>query len=227
MSVDEWRSRLSTLKGVCQQMKAGDRFSGGRGSAIFDIAPPATLADIDAVESELGAKIPISFRKVLLAFSARIRVSWQLPEFCQPPHPFEIFSGECSWDLSNLPELHKQYQEQLGMMDEGEDEEASRWREMFPFLRVGNGDYIVIDVASPDGDAVVYSDHEGDEAHGYKLGETFADYVDRLTQLACVGPEYWQWMPFTDGRDSRLLVDCEAAEIWRNWMLQGGWKRNA
>ena len=220
VAAPSWKARIEDLETVCQRVGAGDRDLGARGSARFEIGPPARLGDIEAVEAELGVELPMSFRKVLLAFSGRMLVSWQLPRDRKPPKPLhQIFSGECSWDLERLTSMQAEYREMLyTAFDDPEDEYGAVWHDKLPFLDVGNGDYLAIDVASAEDETVVYLSHDDDDGHGYRLGETFADFVDRLTRLGCVGPEAWQYMPFMDGPNSYLLPDCENGKVWREWL---------
>jgi hypothetical protein len=195
--------------------------AGREGRASRSRRPPR--ARIDEIEAELGEELPAALRGVLLGFSARVCIAWQLPKGARPPKPLDIFSGELSWDLERLPALREEYRQWLiESFNDPQDPYDAVWHDKFPFMPVGNGDYLAIDVASPENEEVVYLSHDDGEGHGYRLGESFADYIDRCTRLGCAGPEDWQWLPFTSDARSYLLPDCEKARAWRAWMKLSG-----
>jgi hypothetical protein len=175
------------------------------------------LSDLEAVENQLGCAIPTSFRRVLLEFSRRTRIEWALPKGVRPPGPFrQIWAGECRWDLTALPELQRSYHAWLEVFTNPDDFWEEPWQNKFPVLEVGNGDMVVIDLATPH--RVIYLSHEGDDTlHGFWLGSDFEDYVDRITRIGCVGSEDWQLAPFVAGPRSLIDPDGAAAREWREW----------
>lgn len=44
------------------------------------------------------------------------------------------------------------------------------WYRKLPFLEVGKGDFVAIDIGSDDAEPVVYLSHDDGEGHGYILG---------------------------------------------------------
>jgi len=212
------------IAAALERKGAGDGHQAGEGSPRVEIAPPAPRALVDSVETELGVTLPQSFRDVVTKVSGNATISWQLPEGKGPPKPLhEVFSGECSWDLQGLPELYARYREWRDDLEsDPTDEYSAVWHGKIPFMAVPNGDYMTIDIASPGEQAVVYVSHDDGRGHGYRLGSTFADYLERCAALACVGSEDWQWLPFTEGPDSLLLPDSENAKQWRAWLGLGG-----
>lgn len=223
MTPERLRTSWSRIAAALQSKGAGDGHQAGEGSPRVEIAPPAPRALVDSVEAELGVTLPQSFRDVVMNVSGTATISWQLPEGKGPPKPVhEIFSGECSWNLEALPDLYGRYR---AWRDDSEndptDEYSVVWHGKLPFMAVPNGDYLAIDIASPEEQAVVYVSHDDGRGHGYRLGATFADFLDRSTALACVGSEDWQWLPFTAGSNSFLLPDCENARRWREWVGLG------
>lgn len=181
------------------------------------------------MEQTLGCAIPSSFRKVLLEYSARVRIEWALPEGVRPPETFRgVWSGECRWDLGSLPELHKTHRKWIDECFTGKQppdwekppyliEYDLVWHGKFAFMEVGNGDMIAIDIARTDCQPVVYLSHEDGSQHGYWLGRDFEDYVDRLSLLGCVGSEDWQLAPFLSGPRLLLETNSENAKLWREW----------
>src|SRR5262249_3181649 len=84
-------------------------------------------------------------------------------------------------------------------------------------LEVGTGDMLGIELGVPGAEPVVFLSHDGSEQHGYWLGRDFEDYIDRLTQLGCVGAEDWQWAPFVQDDRSGLHPEGPVAGRWRSW----------
>jgi hypothetical protein len=196
------------------------RWDKGRGQPPdFSVAPPATTLDVDLVETSLGCPLPTAFREVVLEYSASVSVLWQLPDEVGMPEEFElIFAGECRWDLLGLPALFAEHQDWLtNCFSNPDDDYDAIWHAKFPILQVGNGDMIAIDPVAQ-GQPVVYLSHDDGAAHGYRLGENFVDYIDRLSRLGCPGAEDWQWLMFVDGPSSGLLVDSPTGTRWRQWL---------
>jgi hypothetical protein len=223
MPIADWSKRWRALERSLNGRNASRRWllnEEDRDNPCFEIAQPATEAEIAAVETELGTGLPASFRNILKMFSANVRVDWWLPEASCPPEPFDlIFSGECRWNLSELPSVMNTYREWIGRcFSDPTDAYDSVWYGKFPFMEIRNGDILGIDIASPEQQPVVYLSHDDGEAHGYWLGSDFEDYVDRLSLLGCVGAEEWQQSVFFTGPRDLLQVDNEKARLWREWL---------
>ena len=65
----------------------------------------------------------------------------------------------------------------------------------FPFLEVGNGDCVAIDLR--DG-RVKYLSHDDPDDTGRVLGRNFHHFMDQWSILGCLGPEIWMLEPFLD-----------------------------
>ena len=181
----------------------------------LEIRDPATQSRVEAVERQLGRHLPQTFRRVLTEFSAKVRLAWFLNDKSEGGVPAafrEIFRGSMEWDLDGLLAIHEQYLHWGDYL--GEFEDWTPWRNRLAFLAVGNGDYLTIDLATPDG-PVVYFDHERDEHHGKVLAPNFLEFVERATRLGCVGPESWQYAAFLG--DGGLDPDGANANEWREW----------
>ena len=89
------------------------------------------------------------------------------------------------------------------------------WHDVLGFHEVANGDLLAFDLTIPS-HPVVYLSHDDGDGHGYQLGANFADFIDRLTRLGCIGSEDWQMMPFLASPTSLLGPDCENARLWRD-----------
>jgi hypothetical protein len=177
------------------------------------------LNDVERVEASLGRALPSALRQVVLEYSATVEVLWQIPDGMKPPEEFrEIFAGECRWDLLALPALVAEHEDWItNCFSDPNNAYDKVWHGKVPILRVGNGDMIAID-PEESGEPVVYLSHDDGQGHGYRLGDNFIDYVDRLVRIGCPGAEDWQWLMFVDGPSSGLLVDSPAAIRWRQWL---------
>ncbi|MGD8454958.1 MAG: SMI1/KNR4 family protein [Anaerolineales bacterium] len=211
-----WHYYWNALLDACQKHNAIGRWKDG--TPKFIIERPATEAEIKEIERVLQCSLPESFRRVLLTYSTRVEITWRLQDEDKPPELFRnIFSGECRWNLQDLPSLQKIYQ---GWIDNcfpnPDDTYDVVWHNKFPIVDVGNGDYIGIDLGSKKG-SVIYLSHDDGRGHGYQLGRNFEDFIDRIAQIGCPGYEDWHWLSFTSDQDSMIDPHCRNARDWRQW----------
>ncbi|MCC2669378.1 MAG: hypothetical protein K0Q72_1849 [Armatimonadetes bacterium] len=183
------------------------------------IAPPATEAEVETVESELGQRLPASFRRVLTDFSAEVEFRWFLPEELPRPPAFgDNFCGECRWSLSQLTNVDGGRREWIdSCFADPEDAYNRVWHHKLGFLQVDNGDVLALDVLATSA-PVVYLSHDGGEGHGYQLGADFEDFIDRWSLLGCPGAEDWQMLPFITGPTSFLDPHGANAVLWREFL---------
>ncbi len=154
---------------------------------------------------------------MLEGFSSHAEFGWQLPDGVESPVR-EIFSGGCYWELSSLVQLEQDRQDWVKSCFPNENDPYDRvWHNKLLFLFVPNGDRIALDLAFPTEPPVVYLSHDGGEGHGYLLGDSFIDFMDRWSLLGCPGPEDWQMMPFLSSPTAGLDPDCDKANVWRTW----------
>ncbi len=234
--MSQWRQQWAMLQQALNARGATGRWAAGADKPpTFELDPPANEDEIRGIEVELGQAIPESMRHVLEQFASRVRIEWALPDEIRPPEVFrEVWSGECRWDLRSLPALQATHREWIRTCFTGKQppdwekpphliEYDLVWHRKFVFLEVGNGDMVGIDIARTDDQPVVYLSHEDGPCHGYRLGNDFEDYVDRLTALAFVGAEDWQLAPFVLGAAQGLQTASENALEWRRWLgISGG-----
>ena len=110
------------------------------------VGPPAGEEEVLHIERDLGMSLPADFRRVLQEFSAEVEVAWFLPEDASPPPPFQdIFCGDCHWNLKQLVEMGLPARE-YALSFPLENEYHAVWRDKLPFLEIGNGDYLALDV---------------------------------------------------------------------------------
>jgi len=108
----------------------------------------------------------------------------------------------------------------------------SWWAAAFPFLGVPNGDLIALDLGGEDSrPPVIYLNHE-EPGGSIRLAESLEVFLERWTQLGCVGPEIWVLRHFlVDGGNalaesspgtatSELSSTCPNALEWRRFFNQ-------
>lgn len=200
--VTQWKGTLESLTSI------------GGDTRELVVKDRAVEADLVEVEKKLGYRIPDSFRNVMLEFSSQVYMNWFLPNNYDLPGVFKsIFSGECSWNLSALIEINRDKNDCIEACFADIDDEYNKvWHNKLAFLEVGNGDYIAIDILESKRSPVVYLSHDGDTSNGLVLGESFYDYINKLTEIGCCGPEDWQMEPFIESRDKGFVSTCDNAQ---------------
>jgi hypothetical protein len=234
MGMLQWRQQWELLQRTLVARGATGRWAQGADKPpTFEIDPAATEDEVRTIEAELGQPLPPSLRRVIRQFSARVHIEWSLPEEVRPLEVFrEVWAGECRWDLKSMPALHRTHREWIekcftgGSIPDRADRAADKrlidydlvWHRKFALLEVGNSDMVAIDIADASYQPVVYLSHEDGPCHGYRLGDDFEDYVDRLTALAFVGAEDCQLPPFLPDATHGLQTASENAREWRRWL---------
>jgi hypothetical protein len=176
--------------------------------------PPATEAEVAAVEHRLSTAIPAELRTAMRTVSAHLEFKWFLKKaVVLPPALRSIFCGEIHWGLDLTPAFLATYHNWIDkVFPNPEDPYDVIWHNKFPFLEVGNGDFISI---ASDG-RIVYLSHDDGEGHGYVMADSLSDLLQRWVPLGCAGGDDWQWLPFTNGRTTRIDPACEAAHVWKS-----------
>ncbi|MFF2908438.1 SMI1/KNR4 family protein [Paenibacillus sp. NPDC057934] len=170
-------------------------------STFISIDPPAQEQEIAEVESRLRIQLPEEFRSLLMDGSGKVLVYWSLP--CETIKPFDV-SGEIGWGTDQL------------CFSDFADEEMEAQRRYLTFHVAGNGDELLLDLSSPSGTSVVHWAHETAEFR--LLAPTMTAFVDRVTELGCVGAEEWQY-PYFCG-EFGLDLESENSRRWKAWLHQ-------
>jgi len=196
--------------------------------AILEVEPPATEAEVAAVEKELGRAIPPSFRRVLSEYSRAVDVCRMFPELTGEWNEKGAFEtvydgrfryfpwGTLYWSLAELPALHRQYAPWLTDCFKDQSNEYDRhWHGKFPFYVFGCENFLAIEDNGDGRERVVFLSHDGDDRlNGYPLGRDFEDFVDRMSLLGC--PDDGLWI-FLEPPEPYLKTDGENARLWREW----------
>lgn len=87
MELEKWPIRWRAALKACEA-------KGGKITEPLSISAPATLSQVEEVETSLGMSLPESFRITLLDFASEVSMWWQLPNGLRSPKPLNgIFSG--------------------------------------------------------------------------------------------------------------------------------------
>ncbi len=161
---------------------------------------PATIAEINTVEKQIGKTIPNDLRKLFL-FSMHVEFRYQFDETLSEEFR-QNFSGDIYWNLNSLTEQHNNFQEWIkaSIDPKYNDSEAiaiteKLWRDKLPLINVPNGDIIAI---GNNPSEVIYFSHEGDTMHGKTLGDNLWSFLDFYSRIGFAGSEDWQLQPFFD-----------------------------
>ncbi len=173
----------------------------------LELEPPASPEELHDKEQELGVRIPASLRELLAEHTRKLYFRWSLPDEAILPEEFkEIFSGELGWSLEEL-EYWKE--------DSAEASGCEGLAGMIVFGQAGNGDMLALDMnqEAAGEPPVVYWEHETDEVR--LVASSFQEYVQKMTELSCIGSELWQYEAFLgpDGLDT----GSEQAQRWKSW----------
>ena len=167
------------------------------------IEKPATEDEIKAVEAKLGYTLPPYFREVLLENTAHLEFGWNINDIIDeedislPDKLAEIFRGKLLFGLDLLLDYEEDRQDWEGEVYPNSDKEYDRvWHNKMSFFRVGNGDYIAIELEPENYGKVLYISHDGSENHGLYIADNFKEFLMNYAAVGCTGGEDWQWEPF-------------------------------
>ncbi|MGL4596270.1 MAG: SMI1/KNR4 family protein [Bacteroidia bacterium] len=178
------------------------------------IDKPATLAEIEAVEKQIGKSIPNDLKELFL-LSAHVEFSYQFDETLSEEFR-QNFSGDIYWNLHNLVEQYHFFQEfmKASLDIELNDREAVAitekvWQDKWPLIDVPNGDVIAVGCNPSE---VVYFSHEGDTMHGKILGTNLWNFLDFYSRIGFAGSEDWQLEPFFDFEKDSMITHSDKVD---------------
>ncbi|MVO15284.1 SMI1/KNR4 family protein [Parasedimentitalea huanghaiensis] len=198
-----------------ETLKSIDRFGGEVEDLVIERA--ATQDEVQQVESNLGHRLPESFRRMLTGFSKSVEMTWSLPEELELADPFsEIFRGNIHWSLDQLEKLESARQDWIRECFPNPSDPYDRvWHNKLVFYEIENGDFISLDLSATHHGEVVYLSHDDGQGHGVRLAKSFDDFIHSWSMLAGVGGEDWQWLPFYDPQNACLDYSGEHAMKFR------------
>jgi hypothetical protein len=171
---------------------------------------------LDKAEREIGRSVPRSLKAVLLGFSGEVEFFWFLPERTRPPSLLSgVFCGECLWSVADLPRINQEATWLAENCFTEADPDHRLWANKFPFQSIGYGDFLAIDTTEADPQPIVYLSHELGWGHGYRLGPSFVEFIERWTRLGCPSDDIFPL--FVPDRAGDLDVSSEWAIQWCKW----------
>ena len=186
------------------------------------IREPISKKAFEILEKELNLEYPADFKEILTNYSAGLLMDWQIEGEETEDEFEEIFCGGGHGYLWNFATLRDHYKNVHNWKEicfpNPEDDYDKVWYNKIPFLDVPNGDVIAFGEKTEKGNQVVYLSHDGSEFHGQILGENFIDFINKWTQIGCVGTEDWQFEPFYNYDNKKLLDDLSVLKKWKEWL---------
>jgi hypothetical protein len=184
-----------------------------------NVASPASQADLNAIETELGLTLTDSLRELFALGAGGLDCHYVF----EPddgalgkllPHEKRIFGGARLGPLSELPDFSRAAAEWAAetWVAETPDQQAI-WRSALPFARMDNGDYLALDRRGAEPDPpVVYLNHDDDSSI---VAPSLVAFLNAWERLAYVGPEHWLLLEFTDTRGHLDPGSDRAADLRR------------
>lgn len=184
----------------------------------FIIDQPAAEQDVEAIEAELGLRLPYELRDFLLNFSGHCEFMACLPDDFNLPYELrQIFSAEFVIATDSVLDAEDRRREWVEDCFGNQADEYDRvWHNKLGIMTVANGDVIALDIGiDKENPPVVYLSHDDGEGHGYILGKTFGEYIENLILIGACGNEDWQVLPFCPNAESGIDPNCENAVKYR------------
>jgi len=199
--VENWKAFAEAIKRIGGDVQA------------LSVEETASQEEIQSIEEKLGFSLPPSLKEVLLNFSRKVEFRWFFPDKLELEGELsEIFSGDRHWSLEWLYDFNGS---KNGWVEEcfpnKEDPYDVVWHNKLAFHEVGNGDYLAIDLSSPESEPVVYLSHDDGDGHGIELAKNFKEFVLESSLIGCVGGEDWQQLPFTEKGKKYINGKCDNA----------------
>ncbi len=211
---DNWIERIEWILSIAQKRNWD--------YSELTIKKPVSENAFEILEKELNLEYPADFKEVLTKYSSGILMDWQIEGEETEGEFRQIFCGGGRgylWDFDFLREDYKNIQGWITECFSNLEDDCDKiWHNKIPFLHVPNGDVIAFGDKTEKGNQVVYLSHEGDGFHGQILGGNFIDFINKWTQLGCVGTEDWQFEPFYDYRKKTMLSDKTILDKWIKWL---------
>jgi SMI1 / KNR4 family (SUKH-1) len=183
-----------------------------------------------AFENEHGIKVPRDYAQVLMTFASAATVDLGRVEPGDPPYPcweeigsrFRdlLFGGVTHLWSFDVPVAEyarfQKWADDLVAEETLDDEYCQHFRNKLPILRIGNGDYIALDLKTG---VPTYISHEGDgEIHGKPLGKSFVDFITRWSWTCLPWPDFLPSTDFYDDQSARLPEASPILTCWHAWL---------
>ncbi len=218
----------------CKDMQVLAQRRGWRVTALR-ATPPATEAELQAVEQAHGVRIPPQLRLLLGTVAADVHFGWRCARDDQPAGALaSLYSGgirDTLWSLDmldryalgNFAGWRDHYHGDGAPRRETEQPNPAKlWENQFAFAHLINGDALTIDTTHPDPAAqpVRYFSHEAQGLHGEVLAPSLFAFFDAWCALGGAGNEQHDWWGLRDAHSGHLSAESALARQWRDWLAK-------
>lgn len=216
----------------CRDMQALAERRGWRVTPLR-AAPPASEADLQAVEQAHGVRIPAQLRQLFGMVAADVHFGWRCSRDDEPEGAIaSLYGGGIRQTLWSLEMVHRYALANYNSWrDHYHGDEAPRhetecpnpaalWANQFAFAHLANGDALTIDTTNPDpvDQPVRYFSHEAEGMHGEALAPNLYAFFDAWCALGCAGSEQHQWDGLRDAPSGFLSAHGKLARRWSDWL---------
>jgi hypothetical protein len=185
------------------------------------VTAPATEADMQALEAELGRTIPFSLRTFFTRGASGLDCRYTVQPEGQVldklrgvlPDVSSIYGGARLGpvsELANFSRAVREWADETWVAEYPEDRLV--WDSALPFIWLANGDYLALDLRAIETDPpVIYLSHD-DES--FLLSPDFVAFLSAWERLCYIGPEDWLLREFT-GPNGYLDAESDRASQLR------------
>ncbi len=204
------------------QCRAMQALAERRGWAVTPLlaTPPASEAELVAVEQAHALRIPAQLRTLLGEVAADLHFGWRCARDDEPTGALSsLYSGGIRDTLWSLRMIDRYALANFAGWREYRGGGAA-WENQFAFAHLVNGDALTIDTTDPDPMAqpVRYFSHEADGEHGAVLAPHLFAFYEAWCALGCAGNEAHDWWTLRDRKTGYLNAEGAVGRRWRAWL---------
>jgi hypothetical protein len=225
-NIKEWLCRAVEFTEKCRQWPAGSIVE-------CSVSPPITESEANQLSQQLALGLPPPLRRFFIEGARCCKCSSVSAHNSLPglenvfPGRDYIYGGPRLCDAATLVRYQQECLEWADSFDEymmeTSADDSILWHSCVPFLAIGNGDHLGLDVAtSREAPPVVYLCHDGDGGSGI-IAPSFEEFLSAWEQICYVGPEIWLLQPFLDPLTNILTSDLSHGESIRH-MFNLSWR---
>lgn len=186
------------------------------GSFVLKVAPaPLSRKAVAEIEAKCDP-LPPDAAEAIASLPASWLIDWRLEDDVAPKMFRILTMGGGLWDFTRIVKNAARIRSVAGKAPGG--------RSLVPFLHLVDGGYLAFVLDKQRGYEGIYyldPDYEYDPAEGSFLAPDFATYVEAMSAMGFVYPDYSGLHKFLDSK-SRLAPNGAAAWAWKKWLLGEG-----